>query len=144
MYCRVCGKEINQNAFACTTCGCDPRKGKKFCFNCGSETNAEQIICLKCGVELKNRTLSNNENKDKTIAALLAIFLGCLGIHQFYLGNNISGVIRLTITLITSILTFGFSVIILSIIGFIEGIIYLTKTEEEFKSIYIEGHKSWF
>jgi hypothetical protein len=30
------------------------------------------------------------------------------------------------------------------VIGIVDGITYLTKTPEEFKSIYIDGHKEWF
>lgn len=137
MNCRHCGNQVAENAVACMSCGCDPRKGNKFCPNCGSEVNEMQVVCVKCGVALRKATVAK---KDRTIAGLLAIFLGTFGVHQFYLGNTTSGVIRLVITL----LTFGWGGIVLSVISFIEGIIYLTKSDEDFQSIYVDGHKAWF
>ncbi len=64
--------------------------------------------------------------KDKSIAVILAFFLGGLGIHQFYLGNNSRGILYLLFcwTLIPSI------------IGFIDGIILLTMSYEEFDLRY--------
>lgn len=52
MYCRNCGKEMNENAAVCTACGVNKGVGKKFCPNCGCETNENQSVCLKCGVSL--------------------------------------------------------------------------------------------
>ena len=103
MHCRTCGKEVAENAVACMSCGCDPRKGDTFCPNCGSEVSAAQVVCVKCGVALKHSVGVGDSDgkKDKTVAALLAIFLGALGIHEFYLGNNTSAIIRLVITLLT-------------------------------------------
>ena len=141
MHCRTCGKEVAENAVACMSCGCDPRKGGKFCPNCGVEVNDAQVVCIKCGVALKQSALAGGgSSKDKTVAGLLAIFLGALGIHEFYLGNNTSGIIRLVITLLTC----GWGGAILGIISLIEGIIYLTKSDEDFQSIYVDGHKAWF
>ena len=142
MYCRVCGKEVAENAVACMSCGCDPRKGDRFCPNCGAEVNAAQVVCVKCGVALKGLAINCGADgkKDKTVAGLLAIFLGALGAHEFYLGNITSAIIRLAVTL----LTFGYGGLVLGIIGLIEGIIYLTKSEDEFQKIYVEDHKQWF
>lgn len=142
MYCRTCGKEVAENAVACMSCGCDPRKGDKFCPNCGAEVSAAQVVCVKCGVALKQAAAAGgcDSKKDKTVAALLAIFLGALGIHEFYLGNTTSAVIRLVITVVSC----GWGGFVLGIISLIEGIIYLTKSDEEFHSIYVEGHRSWF
>lgn len=141
MNCRNCGKEVSENAVACMSCGCDPRKGDKYCPNCGAEVSKEQIVCVKCGGALKKITGNESASpKSKVAAAMLAIFLGSLGIHEFYLGNTTSAVIRLCVT----ILTCGYGGFIMSIISFIEGIIYLTKSDEAFHEIYVEGHKGWF
>lgn len=142
MHCQTCGKEVAENAVACMSCGCDPRRGDKFCPNCGAEVSAAQVVCVKCGVALKHSATAGGcgVKKDKTVAALLAIFLGALGIHEFYLGNNTSAIIRLAIT----ILTCGWGGAILGIISLIEGIIYLTKSDDEFHAIYVEDHKAWF
>ena len=142
MHCRTCGKEVDENAVACMSCGCDPRNGDEFCPNCGAAVSTAQVVCVKCGVALKHSaTLSGCDGKkDKAVAGLLAIFLGALGIHEFYLGNNTSAIIRLAIT----ILTCGWGGAILGIISLIEGIIYLTKSDDEFQVIYVKGHKEWF
>ena len=61
MYCRNCGKEMNENAAVCTACGVNKGVGKKFCPNCGCETNENQSVCLKCGVSLgKSKINSSN------------------------------------------------------------------------------------
>lgn len=77
------------------------------------------------------------EQKDKKlVAGLLGIFLGGFGVHKFYLGYTKEGVIQLVVTLVTC----G----IASIIGLIEGIIYLTKSDDEFVATYVVGRKGWF
>lgn len=61
-------------------------------------------------------------SKSKTVAGILAILFGQLGIHHFYLGNKKKGVIILLI----SLLTFGIGAIITWILGLIDGINILT------------------
>ncbi len=78
--------------------------------------------------------------KDRIAAGLLGIFLGGLGIHKFYLGYTKEGVIMLVITLATC----GIGGTVISIIGFIEGIIYLTKSDDDFQYLYVENIKPWF
>jgi len=79
---------------------------------------------------------------DKKIAAgICGILLGALGVHKFILGQTTPGIIMLLVT----ILTCGFGGIVMSVIGLVEGIIYLTKTDEEFYETYIaNGGKGWF
>lgn len=83
-------------------------------------------------------------SKDHLVAGLLAIFLGTLGIHKFYLGYNKAGVIMLCITLIGSLLTIGIAAAVMGVIAIIEGIIYLTKPQPEFERIYVYNKKEWF
>jgi TM2 domain-containing membrane protein YozV len=71
----------------------------------------------------------------RTTAGILAILVGGLGVHRFYMGDTKGGVIRLLLALACGVS---------GIIGLIEGIIYLTKTDEEFKEIYEDGKKEWF
>ncbi len=52
MYCKNCGKEVNEKAVACISCGVPPLLEKKFCQECGVSTNTNQVICVKCGVSL--------------------------------------------------------------------------------------------
>jgi TM2 domain-containing membrane protein YozV len=83
--------------------------------------------------------LTEPSNK-KLAAGLLAIFLGSFGVHKFVLGYNTAGLIMLLVT----VLTCGIAGFVMGVIGIIEGIIYLTKTPEEFESIYIQNSKEWF
>jgi TM2 domain-containing membrane protein YozV len=72
----------------------------------------------------------------KIVAGILGILLGWLGIHKFYLGYTKEGIIQLIIGVVTC----GLS----GIIGLIEGIIYLTKSDEDFVATYVTGKKGWF
>ena len=83
------------------------------------------------------------EKKDKIIAGLLAIFLGALGIHKFYLNNTKPGIIMLVVSLFGWLLL-GIPTLIISIIAFIEGIIYMTKSDAEFQETYVKNKKNWF
>lgn len=83
-------------------------------------------------------------SKDHVAAGLLAIFLGCLGIHKFYLGYNTQGFIMLGITVIGSVFSLGLAACVMFVISVVEGIIYLTKSQTEFEQIYVFSHKEWF
>ena len=72
----------------------------------------------------------------KIAAGICGILLGGLGVHKFILGYTMQVILQIVITF----LTFGFG----SLIGLIEGIIYLTKTDEEFVATYVDGKKGWF
>lgn len=85
--------------------------------------------------------MSENIGAEKKIAAgILGILLGALGIHKFILGYTGAGLVMLLVT----VLSFGFLSFIPGIIGLIEGIIYLTKTDEDFVETYITNRKTWF
>ncbi|MGB5237206.1 MAG: TM2 domain-containing protein [Flavobacteriaceae bacterium] len=87
------------------------------------------------------------DNK-KILAGVLAIILGSLGIHKFILGYQKEGFILLGASIIGFVLScIGIGVFILwitGLIGIIEGIIYLTKSDEEFYNTYQAGNKPWF
>ena len=71
----------------------------------------------------------------KLVAGILAILIGGLGIHKFYLGYTKEGIIQIVL---------GLACGIGAVIGLIEGIIYLTKSDEEFVNTYITNQKGWF
>ena len=73
----------------------------------------------------------------KLPAGLLAIFLGSFAVHKFYLGYKKEAIIHLVISLVTCT-SVGW------VLGVIEGIIYLTKSDSEFVATYITGRKPWF
>ena len=72
----------------------------------------------------------------KITAGVCGILLGAFGVHKFILGYTTQGIIQIVITICTC----GFG----GIIGLIEGIIYLTKSDEDFVKIYVQGKKGWF
>ena len=79
-------------------------------------------------------------NSQKIAAGICGILIGGLGIHKFILGMTGPGLIMLLVT----VLTCGFGGIVMHIIGIIEGIIYLTKTDEQFHQTYMVEKKGWF
>ncbi|MCF6223971.1 MAG: NINE protein [Flavobacteriaceae bacterium] len=86
---------------------------------------------------------SSKENK-KILAGILAILFGSFGVHKFILGYTKEGLIMLVATFVLGILSFGLLVWVVGLIGFIEGIIYLTKSDKDFYQTYQENKKPWF
>lgn len=81
--------------------------------------------------------------KNKFVAGLLALFVGTFGVHKFYLGYNRAGLIMLGCTLLGWILFF-LPTMIVGVIAFVEAIIYMTRTDEQFHDTYEVGRKEWF
>lgn len=82
--------------------------------------------------------------KDHVAAGLLAIFLGVFGVHKFYLGYHTTGFIMLGVTILGSLLTIGIAAGVVWLIGVIEGIIYLTKSQSEFEQLYVFNKREMF
>lgn len=110
-----------------------------FCKQCGKAIDDGQELCEECKANVETnqdqstQTSSNNQNHDtnpkvtatpksKIAAGLLGIFLGSLGVHNFYLGYTGKAIAQLLI----SLLTCGFGAFISGIWGLIEGILILT------------------
>jgi TM2 domain-containing membrane protein YozV len=72
----------------------------------------------------------------KIVAGICGILLGGFGVHKFILGYTNEGIIQIVIT----VLTCGMG----GIVGIVEGIIYLTKSDEDFVRTYIQNKKGWF
>jgi TM2 domain containing protein+B7201 len=90
--------------------------------------------------KMENQNFQNpspiyRDNK-KVLAGVLAIMLGSFGIHKFILGYTKEGVLQILMSF--------FSCGLASVIPFVEGIIYLTKSDEEFYQIYQVGRRPWF
>lgn len=96
---------------------------EKFCQECGSIIRAKAEICPKCGVRQNG---ASSTGRSRIGAALFAILLGWMGAHKFYLGKSGQGVLYLL---------FCWTGIPL-IVSVIEGIIYLTMTDEAFSKKY--------
>ena len=93
---------------------------------------------------LKEDVMSDSAIKDfsgkKVAAGVCGILLGAIGIHKFILGLTTPGIIMLLVTLLTC----GCGGIVMGIIGLIEGIIYLSKSDKDFYQTYGVEKKSWF
>ena len=85
-------------------------------------------------------TNSGDANGKKIACGVCGIILGALGIHKFILGYTKEGLIMLLV----SLLTCGIGSPIMGIIGLIEGIMYLTKSDNEFYDTYMASKKGWF
>ena len=90
-------------------------------------------------MEIIENNNSNQESK-RIVAGILGILLGTFGIHKFVLGYTKEGLIML----LTSVLTCGIAGSLMGLIGLIEGIIYLTKSDQEFIDTYQINQKVWF
>lgn len=88
--------------------------------------------------------VAGTSKPDKTTVGICGILLGSLGIHKFLLGFQTEGIIMLAVTLGAGMFTCGASSIVMGVIGLIEGIIYLTMSDEDFDRTYIQGKKKWF
>lgn len=118
MYCRNCGAEIDPNAAMCVKCGFAKGTGDKFCENCGKETAVGASVCTNCGFAINNKAnIDPATQKSKLTAGLLGIFLGGLGIHNFYLGFTGKAIAQIVLSM-----CFGVG----AIWGLIEGIMILT------------------
>ena len=96
----------------------------KFCFACGQTIDHRAEICPKCGV--RQHEAKATGKKSRVTAALLAFFLGGFGAHRFYLGQIGWGFLYLIF----------FWTFVPAIAAFIEFIIYLCTSDEEFAKKY--------
>ncbi len=117
----------------------------KYCFACGSAIDARAEICPGCGVRQQPSAGAEppeveQARRTRLAAGICAILLGSLGIHKFILGATTPGLIMLLAT----ILTFGLGAIPMGLIGLVEGLLYLTKSDREFYETYVERKKGWF
>ena len=121
MYCKNCGNEMDPNAAVCIKCGCAKGVGTAYCPNCGQPTMPNAAVCTTCGCALNTAPAANA--KSKLVAGLLGIFLGGLGIHNFYLGYTKKAVAQLLICILGACLAVG--PLAAGIWGLVEGIMIL-------------------
>lgn len=135
----------------------------KVCPQCQTPTDLSATVCTNCGRELNTQAPPPNQtvftqggpspyepayapvdSSKKIAAGICGILLGGLGIHKFILGYTQAGIIMLVVSLVVSIPTCGIAYLVMQIIGVIEGIIYLSKSDNEFQQTYQVGKKEWF
>ena len=123
MFCKNCGSQFpTDEAVMCVKCGVQKGMGVNFCQSCGQPTQPNSVVCLNCGVSLTAQQTAGPDAKSKMAAGLLGIFLGSLGVHNFYLGNTGKAVAQLLI----SVLSCGTLAVVSEVWGLIEGIQILT------------------
>jgi hypothetical protein len=105
-----------------------PGPDEQYCPNCGEIILEKAEICPECGVRKSPPGGDVDGSNDRVTAGVLAILLGWAGVHKFYLGDTGLGVLYLCF----------FWTGIPAIVGLIEGILYLTKTDAEFQEKYVD------
>jgi RNA polymerase subunit RPABC4/transcription elongation factor Spt4/TM2 domain-containing membrane protein YozV len=155
-YCIECGAIIRKRAAICPKCGVSQSdiegRKSKHCHECGAVIRGKAAVCPKCGVaqfgrgdygDLGDSYEFQEAGTNRIAAGILAILLGCLGIHKFVLGYTGAGVIMLLVSILGGCL-YGAGPVVMAVIGIVEGILYLTKTDREFYNTYVLHKREWF
>ncbi len=121
--CPQCGAPVNEGAAKCEYCGATvaqtaPQKQP------AQQAQPQRVVYVQQAATNPER--ANWPIKNKIVAAILAILLGGLGIHKFYLGQKGKGVLYLLFCW----------TYIPAIIAFVEGIIILCSNDENFQIKY--------
>ena len=159
MICKNCSANIDDNVALCPYCGAHNdaqgsqqnaqgyQQSQNEYYNQNEQQSGQYFYNGQQNQQYQQQNVNYNPQqmnteptKDKLVAGLLAIFLGTLGIHKFYLGYTKSGIIMLLV----SLLTFGVGATVMAVIALIEGILYLTKSDAEFYQTYVQNNKEWF
>ncbi|WP_028043453.1 TM2 domain-containing protein [Candidatus Stoquefichus massiliensis] len=124
MYCQNCGKELNETDQFCGSCGAKVIQLRRNCPNCGASIESFDQVCSHCGYQLPVEVKHPIIQKSRVVAGLLGIFLGGMGVHNFYLGYSSKGFIQVCLFL-AGILTLGLTSFAAALWGFVEGILLL-------------------
>jgi TM2 domain-containing membrane protein YozV len=89
-------------------------------------------------------TEARPEDSKRVLAGVLAILFGYAGVHKFVLGYREAGAVMLLVTFVGSLCTSGISLLAAWVVGVIEGIVYLSKSDAEFVREYQVGRREWF
>ena len=157
MICKNCSTNYDDNAPYCPYCGApndmahgsrqsqneyynpNAQQGGQYYYN-GQPNTQQPNYQYQQDMNYNPQQMNTEPTKEKIVAGLLAILIGTLGIHKFYLGYTKSGIIMLLV----SLLTFGVGAPVMAVISLIEGILYLTKSDAEFYQTYVQNKKEWF
>lgn len=136
--CKTCGRAMDDNFNVCPYCGTAPdtveqkENQQTETENFYQQNRHSNIPPYGQEEPLRGSFPVNNDfpeyipaprpQRSAYVAGFLAIFLGMLGIHNFYLDRKKKALTQLLITVIGSVLTFGFAAFAMAIWGLIEGI----------------------
>ncbi len=140
--CSRCGTDNRDNAPNCINCGAplsaaipretpSPVAYQKPCINCNRMINPSLAICPYCGANQFVGVVNKypgivGQQHNKLVTSLLAIFLGTFGAHKFYLGQTFQGFLYLVF----------FWTGVPTIVGIIEGLVYLSMDDNSFYQKY--------
>lgn len=129
----------------------------KTCPHCGTLAEMNASHCSRCaqmfhgpspmppyGAQTYGPNPYATQAGMKVPAGVCGILLGSLGIHKFLMGYIMEGIIMLMITVIGGIFTFGLASGLMHVVGLVEGILYVSKSDEEFVNTYVVHRKGWF
>lgn len=110
------------------------------CEECDQMISDKATVCPHCG-HTKSTVASESSNlfedgpsgRNRAVAGLLAILLGCFGIHYFYCGKSTAGIVCILLTLLSC----GVLGAIIGLITFVQGIMMLVMSQQEFERKYI-------
>ena len=120
MYCKHCGSELAEKEKSCESCGYSRGHGSGYCPACGKKIPFGAEECQYCGAELSNG--QEKPPRRRIVAGLLGIFLGFLGIHNFYLGYFKRGLLKLIFSLVLIVLGLVFLLPLMICWGMLEGV----------------------
>ena len=147
MYCKNCGCPLPEGSIYCNNCGVHINNGSNFCPSCGTQCGPGYQNCPNCGAPMNGPAAPGGNPpppgsgynpgyngyygaphppRSKLAAGLLGIFLGSLGIHNFYLGYTSKAVCQLLLSVLGGIVTCGITTVAVEIWAFVEAIMIFT------------------
>ena len=127
----------------CPQCDTPADLNASHCSRCGQMFSGQQPI-PPYGAPIYGQNPYTAQAGLKLPAGLCGILLGSLGIHKFVLGYIGEGIVMLLVTVIGGLLTCGIASMVMHAIGIAEGIIYLSKTDQDFVNTYVVRKHGWF
>lgn len=133
-HCATCGNPVSDGARYCDRCGATVEPSPTSCPRCGTPCQPQDIHCSNCGYPLQNPgnyyygpySQPGYRTRSRFLAGILAILLGALGVHNFYLGFTQRGVIQLLLSTVGVIFTCGLSALVAEIWAIVEAILLFT------------------
>lgn len=129
MFCKSCGKEIPEGQELCEECATKSTENVVESTTVENNTSSNETQAQEGTVVNNTSNINPNQDpnaKSKMAAGLLGIFLGSLGIHNFYLGYTTKAIIQLVVTLLGGAITCGIASLAVYVWGLVEGIMILT------------------